>query len=249
MQWMDQGIIISSKKYGEHALIIQALTREHGLHSGLVRSARKSAVICQPGNQVSLIWKARLEEQLGNFTCELEQSMMAVWLEYPVKLAAINSACALVHKTLPEREPHVQLFDVFMRLLQSLEQESSHWKFAYVKFEMELLVQLGYGLDLHECAASGQQHDLVYVSPKSGQAVSKDQGEPYQDKLLPLPNFLRPPSDTSHMPVAGTMTEIIDGMRLTRYFLEKFIFSAPHYGKKIPEVCDVFLYKLQQYDG
>jgi len=243
MDWTDSAIVISASKYGESALIVQLLTGERGLHAGLVRSARKAIAICQKGNFVDAKWKGRLEEHLGNFTIEMRKPLFAEIFDEALKLDALNSACALVKLALPEREPHYRIFESLSLFLASME-TGNFWMHHYVELELELLKRLGYGLDLSECAATGDKNSLFYVSPKSGRAVSKDGGEEYKDKLLKLPEFLRPIGDETHDSSAGNITEIIDGTVLTRYFLEKHVFRPQNV--KIPPARDRFVQKLKE---
>lgn len=225
MHWEDTGFIIQRQRHGEHGLIVSALTCEHGVHRGMVRSLRKSGAICQPGNQVALHWSARLEEHLGHFSCESEAAYTAHIFSSPPKLLALEALCDTLYRTLPEREPQQDIFYAFQHFIRHMTDPLSslqEWMADYVKIELLLLTTLGYGLDLSCCAATGETESLCYVSPKSGRAVSAEAGAPYHDKLLPLPCFLTQPEHTPDK------SEIIDGIRLTSYFLEKYIFSLQH---------------------
>jgi len=229
MQFQDRAIIISATKYGESSLIVKLLTENNGLYSGLVRSVRKNNSICQVGNIVSANWKARLEEHLGFFTIELEKSVASDIFTDSLKLSALISACEIIKSTLPEREPHKEFFDVFYELLISMRSDEAIWLEKYVLFELELLKYTGFGLDISSCADTGAHDDLTYVSPKSARAVCETSGRPYHDKLLPLPSFLQQLSDKTQADIA----EIIDGMKLTGYFLNRYIFAQNN--KKTPE--------------
>jgi DNA repair protein RecO (recombination protein O) len=219
MDWTDDGIVLSAKKHGETSVIVTILTRGHGRHLGLVRGGvgKRQRGILQPGNRVDARWRARLPEHLGAFTCELTKAFAATVLKDPVKLAGLSAACAMAEGTLPEREPHQPVFDGLLALLGTIGDED--WPSAYVKWEMGLLGELGFALDLSACAATGTNDQLVYVSPKSGRAVSLAAGEPYKEKLLALPDFLLSP-DT-----AGPPEEVADGLKLTGYFLERNVFQ------------------------
>jgi len=226
MDWRDDGIVLSLRKHGESSVIVHLLTREHGRHSGLVRggNSKKLRGVLQPGNEVHANWRARLEEHLGGYSIELLDGHTGRVLSDPNRLAAMSSACALVDICLPEREPHLNLFASLKALLLVLPDEG--WEGAYVAWELSLLAELGFGLDLSACAATGATEDLIYVSPKSGRAVSAEAGEVYRKKLLPLPAFLL-------QNTAFNSTSLSEGLRLTGYFLERHVLS-PH-GKLLPD--------------
>ncbi|TAN50822.1 MAG: DNA repair protein RecO [Rhodospirillales bacterium] len=222
MDWTDDGIVLATRKFGESGLIVSLLTREHGRHAGLVRggAGKRAAGLFEPGNLVHAVWRARLEEQLGSLTSELRIAHAARHLAHPDRLAALISALTLVEAALPEREPHASLFDSLGALLTLLGEPG--WEQAYVRWEMILLAELGFGIDLSCCAATGQNDQLAYVSPKSGRAVSLSAGAPWKDKLLILPGFL----------VDEAGGSVADGLKLTGYFLESWLFN--HLGRPIP---------------
>jgi DNA repair protein RecO (recombination protein O) len=226
MEWTDQGIVLSARRHGESAVILSLLTEGHGRHAGLVRggAGRRQRGILQPGNLVTVIWRARLEEHLGSFTVELLRNPSAAWLDDPARLAALSSACTIADQTLPEREPGESVFNGFMHLLATMDADG--WQAAYVEWELALLGELGFGLDLTACAATGSNDALAYVSPRSGRAVSVSAGEPYRDKQLPLPGFLigREPAEPA---------DIAAGLALTGYFLDLHLF-APH-KRRLPD--------------
>ena len=208
--------MLSARKYGESAAIVTLLTRENGRHAGLVRGGAGSRArgIYQTGNLVSADWRARLSEHLGTYTCELLQPHAALLMSERLPLLALTSAAALVERLLPEREPHPDTFASFNALIEVLS-AGGNWLSRYVEWELGLLNQLGYGLDLTECAATGATDDLVYVSPKTGCAVSAGAGAPYREKLFDLPPFFRvedlnPPAD-----------DIRTGLRVTGHFLAR----------------------------
>ena len=226
MDWVDDGIVLSVRRHSESAIIVHLLTRKHGRHSGLVHggNSKKQRGILQQGNEVHASWRARLEEHLGAFKVELVDGHAARVLSDPGRLAAMSSACALLDVCLPEREPHPNLFTSLQALLSVL--PTAEWAAAYVAWELSLLAELGFGLDLTTCIATGVIDDLIYVSPKSGRAVSRDAGEGYRDKLLPLPQFLIGRGDTQG-------SAISEGLRLTAYFLERHVLG-PH-DKLLPD--------------
>jgi DNA repair protein RecO (recombination protein O) len=229
MEWTDRGIVLSARRHGESSAIVVALTPSHGRHAGLVRGAfKRQGGTYEPGNLVQLRWRARLDEHLGNFTGELLHSHAASLLDDPPRLAALTSACALTDSALPERERHDKVYLALSALLAALETgETGAWQAAYARFELDLLTDLGFGLDLSHCAATGATESLAYVSPKTGRAVSMEAGEPYRDKLLALPAFLAKPDAAPASPMA-----VAAALALTGYFLERHVF-APH-GKTIP---------------
>lgn len=217
MDWQDDGIILSVRKHGESSAIVNVLTRAHGRHAGLVRggSGKRLSGILQPGNKVQARWHARLAEHLGTYTVEPMRAYAANALSDAKRLAALTSACALIEAALPEREPHPAILDALEVLLTSLDDDSV-WPVIYVKWEIGLLSELGFGLDLDHCAATGSMDDLTYVSPRTGRAVSTAAAAPYKERLLPLPAFLL---DSS------VEADIATGLKLTGYFLENHVFQ------------------------
>lgn len=216
MNWSDEGIVLSARKHGESAAIVTLLTRLNGRYSGLVHggSGSRARGIYQTGNLVSADWRARLSEHLGTLSCELLRSHAAGLMNERLPLMALISASALVERLLPEREPHPETFDRFCTLIESLG-DGPDWLARYVHWELALLTDLGYGLDISACAATGATDDLAYVSPRTGCAVSASAGEPYRDKLLKLPDFL------SGSAGATSAANVQDGLRLTGHFLAR----------------------------
>lgn len=225
MDWIDQGIVLSSRQHGETSAIVTLLTQAHGRHAGLVRggAGKRTRGVLQPGNLVDAHWRARLAEHLGTLTCELSHAYAASVLDDADRLAALSAACAVAEAALPERESYPAVYDGLLVLLDSL--ESDVWPTIYVRWEMGLLGELGFGLDLTECAATGQNDQLAYVSPKSGQAVSLAAGEPYKDRLLPLPDFLLSAGSL------GSPADVADSLRLTGFFLERHVFIHNRQGE------------------
>lgn len=221
MQWSDEGIVISARKHGETSVIVTLLTRDHGRHAGLVRggAGRRARGVYQPGNIVAAEWQARLAEHLGNYRCELVRAYAAELLDEKLPLLALESASALIDAALPEREPHGELFARHRALLEAL--TAPLWEAVYVRWELDLLAELGFGLDLAACAVTGISDELAYVSPRTGRAVSAAAAEPYRDRLLPLPPFL-----TEEGGGAFTAEDIRAGLELTGYFLSGHAFAA-----------------------
>jgi DNA repair protein RecO (recombination protein O) len=226
MHWHDVGFVLAARRHGEHSIIVELLTREHGRHAGLVRggqSLRMRAVL-QPGNEVAAIWRGRLTEHLGTLGCELVRAHAARILDDPERLAALTAAIALATAALPEREPHPDVFALCDDLVKALD-SSVDWPARYVSWERDLLAALGFGLDLSRCALTGVRTDLAYVSPRTGRAVSRAAGLPYHDKLLPLPDFL-----WRNEP--GDRDQIVLGMALTGHFLAHHVFIPQ--GRTVP---------------
>jgi DNA repair protein RecO (recombination protein O) len=236
MHWRDEAIVTHVRKYGEHGAIVTLFSKEYGIHKGMVRSvsSASSRGIYQCGNILLASWQGRLREHLGNFSAELHTPIAASLLSDPLRLSAMSSALSLLCGIFPEHDPHQGMYVQAKDLLLLLKTGASDWPYAYVMFEYALLTEAGFGLDLSECAATGSTEALCYVSPKSGRAVSREAGKPYQDKLLKLPEFLR-----TENAALFCSTELYDALQLTGYFLEKHWFS-PH-GGRLPEMRGRFV--------
>ncbi len=217
MEWTDDAIVLSARPHGETSAVVMLLTREHGRHAGLVRGGQSAKVraVYQPGNRVRATWRARLAEHLGNYSCEPVESNAARLFDDPPRLAVLLSAASVADQALPEREPHAACFHGLLALLEAM--QGDHWAEAYVRWELALLSELGFGLDLSRCAAGGDNDQLAYVSPRTGRAVSLAAGEPYRDRLLGLPGFLLGRG-------GGGGREVARGLELTGYFLERHVF-------------------------
>jgi len=237
MEWNDTAIILSSRKYGENSALLRVFTRAHGVHAGIVRGAnsKTNRGVLQAGNIVNAAWHARLPEQLGSLKLELLVPNAALCMAEPARLCALVSACTLVEATLPERHPYERLYRQMLLLLEALE-HNPDWQQSYVHFELAILAECGFGLDLSRCAATGASEQLAYVSPKTGRAVSLNAGLPYHDRMLPLPAFL---TGT----LAPTCEEILAGARLTGYFLESWLLT-PH-RKKLPAARNRLIQTLE----
>jgi DNA repair protein RecO (recombination protein O) len=217
MHWIDEGIVLGVKRHGETSGILELMTREHGRHLGLVRGGFSSRMrpILQPGNSVSVTWRARLDEHLGNFTIEPLTSRAANFFAASHAVYGVTHLAALM-RLLPERDPHENLHGMLTAILDQLNDASVAAPMV-VRFELQLLAELGFGLDLAQCAATGAALDLTYVSPKSGRAVSREAGQPWADKMLRLPAFLR-----EHEAIAAGR-DVSDGFALTGYFLSRHV--------------------------
>jgi DNA repair protein RecO (recombination protein O) len=227
MDFSDEGIFLSAKPLGEANIVAEVLTLGHGRHLGLVRGGRSRRVrpLLQPGNLIRVTWRARLAEHLGGFNVELMEAHAARVLDDARALTAISTLAGLA-RLLPERDPHPGLYATALALLRSLDR-AELWPALLVRWELQLLGDLGFGLDLTECAATGADVDLIYVSPRSGRAVSRDAGEPYCNKLLKLPAFLLDAE------AEASDADILSGLVLTGHFLERDVL-APH-GLAMPQ--------------
>ncbi len=211
MEWRADGILIALRRHGESAAIVELFTTEHGRHLGVVRggASRKMAPLLQIGAQLDATWKARLAEHMGSYTVELKQSRAAEVLDDRTALAGMAAVCALLSFSLPERAPYPALHARSLALLDALGAEK--WSEAYLGWEMALLEEMGFGLDLSTCAVTGATEDLVYVSPKTGRAVSRTAAGEWADRLLPLPAVLRGG--------VATLSDISLGLQTTGHFL------------------------------
>lgn len=221
MDWRDEGIVLSTRGYGETGAILELFTRAHGRHLGLVRggAGRRQKGALQPGNSMCAHWRARLEDHLGTYTVEVIKPRAGLIMEDGFALLGLSAACS-VAGVLPEREVHEPLFDG-LELLFDLMDDSDIWPVIFVRWELGLLQELGFGLDLAKCAATGARDDLVYVSPRSGGAVSREAGDPYKDRLFRLPEFMIGSSAESAEPA-----DVAEGLRITGHFLERHLFGA-----------------------
>lgn len=213
MQWTDDGIVLGVKRHGEGNAILELMTHEHGRHFGLVRGGFGSRLkpILQPGNSVNAVWRARLDEHLGNYSVEALRLRAAGFFSLPHAIYGLGHLAALM-RLLPERDPHPALYESLDAVLGRLDDAATVGPMV-VRFELQLLAELGFGLDLERCVATGVSADLIYVSPKSGGAVSRPAGEPWADKMLRLPAFLR------DRDIAPTSPDLTDGFALTGHFL------------------------------
>jgi len=216
MEWTDEGIILGTRRHGESSAIVELLTRSHGRHLGLVRGGAGTRMrpLLQPGNSVSAVWRARLDEHLGYYAIEGTRLRAATMLACPHAAYGITHLASLA-RLLPERAPHDGIYEQLEAILDDFD-EPVVAATRVVRFEMTMLDELGFGLDLSSCAATGAQSDLIYVSPKSGCAVSRGAGEPWRERLLPLPPFLRAGQEDSGV---DSEQDLLEGFRLTGMFL------------------------------
>ncbi|MEM6780869.1 MAG: DNA repair protein RecO [Pseudomonadota bacterium] len=225
--WRDQGLVLSARPHGEGGAVVALLTEGNGRHAGYVHGAQssKKRALIEPGTLVDVEWSARTSDNLGSYKLEEKRGLSPLVMNDPLKLGALLSACALCDAALPEREGHAGLFYGIEALIETL--GSDVWGAAYIMWEIALLKELGFGLELTKCAGGGDPQTLAYVSPKSGRAVSYAEGEPYKEKLLELPAFLKPnggPADDE---------AVFTGIKMTGHFLEHWVFA--HHTKGVPE--------------
>lgn len=236
MEWDDEGVVLAVRPLGETAVVAELLTRGHGRHSGLVQGGRSRRLrpVLQTGNHVSARWTARLDEQLGHYTFDLRESFAARHLERYLPLLGIETLAAMA-RLLPERDPHPNLFEITLFVARYLDDDAV-WPALYARWEQALLQELGFGLDLSECAVTGATDDLIYVSPRSGRAVSAAAGEAYKTKLLRLPGFMRGGAG------GATPAEVRAALQLTAHFLESRLLRPR--GLQLPEVRERLISRL-----
>ncbi|MDE1900064.1 MAG: DNA repair protein RecO [Alphaproteobacteria bacterium] len=232
MEWTDEAIVLAARPHGENAAVVTLLTAAHGRHAGLVHGGQGRAArpVLQPGNRVQAQWRARTTDQLGTYTLDLAMATGALWLDAPEIIALISSACAVTEASLPERQPMPGIYAGLATLLAL--RDADLWAPVYVKWEMNLLQALGYGLDLTQCAAGGDADNLAYISPRTGRAVSREVGAPYHDKLFPLPAFLLGGG-------AWDAEDIAQGLDMTAHFLSRHVFANPQARYLIPQDGDL----------
>jgi DNA repair protein RecO (recombination protein O) len=244
MEWIDEGIVLGVKRHGETSIILELMTHGHGRHLGLVRGGSDPRMrgVLQPGNAVRATWRARLDEHLGNYRVEAANLRAAFFMDKAHALHGVTHLAALC-RLLAEREPHIAIYDALQEILDRL-QDSQAVAPLIARFELDFLAELGFGLDLAACAATGVKDDLVFVSPRSGRAVSRAAGEPYRDKLMRLPLFLR--QKTLHQETTAPLApgDLVDAFALTGFFLDRHAF-APR-GLPLPEARAHFVMALMR---
>lgn len=221
MEWKDEGIILGTRKHGETSLIVELMTRHHGRHLGLARGgrSRKQQPFLQPGNTVEAIWRARLDEHLGTWSLEATEMRTARLMETSIGILGIQTLAAHF-RLLAEREAHLHLYEALEIILSHLH-DARIASALMVRFEIALLDDLGFGLDLSKCAATGSRESLTHVSPKSGRAVCHEAAQPWLDKLLQLPSFLNSSSDRQ----ALSVEEMDAGFALSGHFLTRHVYQ------------------------
>ncbi|MBN7756021.1 DNA repair protein RecO [Nitratireductor aquimarinus] len=237
MEWRDEGIILGARKYGETSVVLETMTAAHGRHLGLVKGGRSRRMqpLLQPGNRVDLVWRARLEEHLGAFQVEPLELNAARLLASAVAIHGIQLLAAHL-RLMPERDAHAGLYETLKVITAHLDEPEIAGPLM-VRFELALLDELGFGLDLGKCALTGSREGLAYVSPKSGRAVTQEAGTPWRDKLLPLPAFL-----TTRNTAETTREALDDAYRLTGFFFHRNVYEPR--GMEEPDARGGFLMAL-----
>lgn len=225
MEWRDQGVLLSVRRHGESAAIIEMFTARHGRHAGVVRGGggRRMAPILQPGAQLDVTWRARLDAHIGSYTVEPLRQRAAAVLHDRAALLALSSVCSLLAFVLPERDPHPALYTTSVAVLDALCETPDGWQLAYLRWELLLLEESGFGLELGRCAVTGSPDALAFVSPRTGRAVSTSGAGDWADRLLPLPGAL-----LGHGPASAQ--DLVAGLRITGHFLDTWL--APALGDK-----------------
>jgi DNA repair protein RecO (recombination protein O) len=234
MQWTDEGIVLGVKRHGEASAILELMTREHGRHLGLVRGGTGRAMrpVLQTGNLVNAVWRARLDQHLGLYVIEGLNLRVGALLSQSHAVYGVTHLAALC-RLLPERDPHPTIVPMVETVLDHIG-DATVAGALMVQFEMHILNELGFGLELDSCASTGTQEDLVYVSPRSGRAVSRTAGEPWRDKLLRLPAFLSEVETTE-----PSLQDVADGFAVTGYFLLQRVLEPR--GEAFAEARDSFV--------
>ncbi|RUW67011.1 MULTISPECIES: DNA repair protein RecO [unclassified Mesorhizobium] len=239
MEWRDEGIILGTRKHGETSAILEVMTRAHGRHLGLVRGgrSRKQQPVLQPGNRVDLLWRARLDEHLGTFQAEAIEMNAARLMDSAIAVYGLQTMAAHL-RLLPERDAHGALYETLAVMIAHLDDADAAGELV-ARFELLILDELGFGLDLSQCAATGSRQDLAYVSPKSGRAVSRAAGTPWHDKMLALPAFLQRSGPSADQ------AALEDAFRLTGFFFTRHVYEPR--GLEPPDARAGFLAALRRH--
>ncbi|MCX7304634.1 MAG: DNA repair protein RecO [Hyphomicrobiales bacterium] len=242
MEWRDEGIILGTRRHGETSAILEVMTRAHGRHLGLVRGgrSRKQQPVLQAGNRVDVIWRARLDEHLGAFQVEPLDLNAARLFDSASAIYGLQTLAGHL-RLLPERDSHERLYETLGLVIDHLDDPRAAGELV-VRFEVMMLDELGFGLDLSECAATGASVDLAYVSPKSGRAVSRSAGEPWRDRMLALPAFL-----LGGTGLRADAAAIEDAFRLTGFFFSRHVYEPRGFGE--PEARAAFLGALRRWQA
>ena len=241
MEWTDQAIVLGARRQGEGSLVVTLLTAGHGLQRGLVRGAARNRAPYEPGSRAIATWKARLAEHLGLVRLEPLGSAAALALDDPLRLACLEAATTLAEATLPERAAHPAAHAALARLLAAIECDQGYAA-EHLRFELDLLADLGFGLDLAACAVTGATADLAFVSPRTGRAVSRAGAGAYADRLLVLPRLLGGTGSGG-----GALQDLLDGLALTGFFLDQHALAPAH--QILPPARGRYLDRLRRVGG
>jgi DNA repair protein RecO (recombination protein O) len=228
MEWRGTGILLAVRRHGENSAIIEVFTETHGRHAGVVRggAGRRMGPILQPGAQLDVAWRARLEDHLGSYTVEPLRSRTVAAMSDRLMLAGLNTVTSLLSFCLPEREIYPALYRRTEQLLDLLDHPDV-WPLAYLRWELALLEEMGFGLQLDQCAVSGATDNLIYVSPRTGRAVARDAAGDWVDRMLPLPGVLGGIG-------LGPFVDVFEGLKTTGHFLQSYM-AATLAGRPLPE--------------
>lgn len=242
MDWREDGVLLAVRRHGESAAIIDAFTQSHGRHAGVVRggAGRRLGPILQPGAQLDLAWRARIDDQLGTFTVEPLRGRAGALMGDPLGLAGLSSICALLAHALPERAAYPALYHD-SRTLLDLIPATPAWPLAYLRWEVALLAAMGFALNLDRCAVTGATEGLTHVSPRTGRAVSAVGARGFEDRLLPLPPCLRGAGDAANADIAAAL-------RVTGHFLHREI-GPQRPGQPFPPARQRLLDRLARSTG
>ena len=220
MRWESEGIVLGFSLHNEKSYILEVLTKEHGRHKGLIRGIHSKNLrsIIEPGNEVKVLWSGRLETHLGNFTIEPIKAWSSLMLSQKYKLTALSSLCSLVSLTMAEKQPNDLIYYNSKEMIKKISSDDD-WIKDYINWELELLSEIGYGIDLSKCAVTSKRDELVYVSPTSGRAVTLEGAGSYKDRLIKLPKFI------VSKDAECDSNDIVDGLELTEYFFRKRFFE------------------------
>ena len=220
MRWESNGLILNFSKYNEKSYILEIFTEEHGKHKGIIRGlhSKNKRSIIEPGNEVFATWSGRLETHLGNYNVEPIKLWSSHVLQFKDKLSAISSICSLISLTMAERQPNPIIYFSSKKLIEIVASKREDWIREYVFWEIQLLSEIGYGLDLERCAVTSKSSDLVYVSPSSGRAVTNEGAGDFRNKLLPLPKFM------TDFKANYDNDDIYNALNLTEFFFKKRFF-------------------------
>ena len=239
MQWSDHAFVLETRPHGENAVIATVLTAQHGKQNGYVHGgrSRKLRGVLQKGNRVAVTWQARLNEHLGTLTLDLEDDLAGRHLLDGFALDALGAVTSLLNQTLEEGDPHLALYSASQVILESSD-DKELFPQLYFRWELGVLDTAGFPLDLATCAVTGQSDDLVYISPKSGRAVSAGAGEAYADKLFPLPASLADPAKTP------SVAEINDILHITGHFIDRHLLRPRN--RTLPDARTRFVDRLKR---